>query len=418
MIEIVYEKEKQKPVGNEAFFRIPNNIRQIGEINEAQKIYIEDYAYTYLSRLSSENMYQGKAAVLLGQTNWQNGVAYLFVKSAIALSEMEVSEDHLVFSDEVWNHVYDKSKEYFQDQEIVGWFLSIPGCSMELHEVICRTHLNHFGGNDKVLLVMEPTEKEEAFYRYEEGQLIRQTGYYIYYEKNDPMQDYLISINENKSIEKDMVEDKAVKNFRKIIETKNDKKVQKKGSSFIYAASTCLVAAALIAGVIFINDYQKLKSMESAISGLANPDAKAANSKSVEGQDTKNISEDQAAEKDSDKETDLQSDKATGTSETSQPKTDKGTDTSGSSDNTNKNAPADTEHNSAEGDKQVAGQTDKSQSANTEPVKKSYTIQRGDTLTSISTHYYGSSQKINEICAINGFTEEQTIYPGQIILLP
>ena len=48
MIEIVYEKEKQKPDGNEGYFRIPNNIRQIGEITGTQKIYIEDYAYTYL----------------------------------------------------------------------------------------------------------------------------------------------------------------------------------------------------------------------------------------------------------------------------------------------------------------------------------------------------------------------------------
>ena len=55
MIEIVYEKEKQKPEGNEGFFRIPNNIRQIGEVNETQKIYIEDYAYTYLCRISSGN---------------------------------------------------------------------------------------------------------------------------------------------------------------------------------------------------------------------------------------------------------------------------------------------------------------------------------------------------------------------------
>ena len=44
MIEIVYEKEKQKPEGNEGYFRIPNNIRQIGEITGTQKIYIEDYA--------------------------------------------------------------------------------------------------------------------------------------------------------------------------------------------------------------------------------------------------------------------------------------------------------------------------------------------------------------------------------------
>ncbi len=183
MIEIVYEKEKQKPEGNEGFFRIPNNIRQIGEVNETQKIYIEDYAYTYLCRISSGNSSKGKAAILLGQANWKDGVSYLFVKSAVVLPDMEITEEHLSFTREIWNHVYEKNKEYFPDQEIVGWYLSIPGCSMELHEVICRTHLDHFGGNDKVLMVMEPLEKEEAFYRYEDGELSRQPGFYIYYEK-------------------------------------------------------------------------------------------------------------------------------------------------------------------------------------------------------------------------------------------
>ncbi|MCA5963234.1 hypothetical protein LC724_26475 [Blautia sp. RD014234] len=99
---------------------------------------------------------------------------------------MEITEEHLSFTREIWNHVYEKNKEYFPDQEIVGWYLSIPGCSMELHEVICRTHLDHFGGNDKVLMVMEPLEKEEAFYRYEDGELSRQPGFYIYYEKMSP----------------------------------------------------------------------------------------------------------------------------------------------------------------------------------------------------------------------------------------
>ena len=95
---------------------------------------------------------------MLGQANWKEGVSYLFVKSAVALPDMEVSEEHLEFTQEIWNHVYEKNKEYFPDQEVVGWFLSIPGCSMELHQVICQTHLDHFGGSDKILFVMEPLD--------------------------------------------------------------------------------------------------------------------------------------------------------------------------------------------------------------------------------------------------------------------
>lgn len=215
MIEIVYEKEKQKPEGNEEFFRIPNNIRQIGEVGGIQKIYIEDYAYTYLCRIASENSGRGISAILLGQSNWRDGTSYLFIKSAIVLTDMEINEEHLVFTQEIWNHVYEKNKEYFQEQEIVGWFLSIPGCSMEINQIICQTHLNHFGGNDKILFVMEPLEKEEAFYRYEDGKMIRQTGFYVYYEKNEAMRNYLVSQNEKSEKKSEEVDDAAVHTFRK-----------------------------------------------------------------------------------------------------------------------------------------------------------------------------------------------------------
>ena len=44
MIEIIYKEEQKKAEGNEEFFEVPKNIRQIGEIKGHQKIYIEDYA--------------------------------------------------------------------------------------------------------------------------------------------------------------------------------------------------------------------------------------------------------------------------------------------------------------------------------------------------------------------------------------
>ena len=67
MIEVIYEKEKEKAEGNQAFFRIPNNIRQIGEIQGNQKIYIEDYAYTYLCRIASEDSAKGRRQFCLGR---------------------------------------------------------------------------------------------------------------------------------------------------------------------------------------------------------------------------------------------------------------------------------------------------------------------------------------------------------------
>ena len=385
MIEIVYEKEKQKPEGNEEFFRIPNNIRQIGEIEGTQKIYIEDYAYTYLCRISSENPRKGIAAILLGQANWKEGTSYLFVKSAVALSDMEVSEEHVDFTQETWNHVYEKNKEYFPEQEIVGWFLSVPGCSMELHEVICQTHLDHFGGNDKVLFVMEPLEKEEAFYRYEDGKMSRQTGFYVYYEKNEAMRNFLIAQNERLEKKSEEVDDGAVHSFRKKVEKKAEQENQKKHIPLFKTASVCVAAAALAVGVLYLNDYQKLRGAEKVIASLEEQGQRK------ETEKPEAVTPVNAPVKE-EKETELSQKTPEDEMQEEQPE------------KTSKEEPVE---NAKEPKEETATAT-----------HTSYTIQPGDTMTRISIKNYGTIKKIKEICELNQMSENDTIYPGQKILLP
>lgn len=48
----------------------------------------------------------------------------------------------------------------------------------------------------------------------------------------------------------------------------------------------------------------------------------------------------------------------------------------------------------------------------------SYVIKPGDTLYQISISKYGTMEKVADICRANGLTEEEIIYPGQIIVLP
>lgn len=380
MIEIVYEKEKQKSEGNESFFRIPNNIRQIGEVGGTQKIYIEDYAYTYLCRISSENLSKGIGAVLLGQANWKEGISYLFVKSAVSLPDMEVSEEHLEFTQEIWNHVYEKNKEYFPDQEIVGWFLSIPGCSMELHQIICQTHLDHFGGSDKILFVMEPLEKEEAFYRYEEGKMSRQTGFYVYYEKNEPMHNFLIAQNEKLEKKTEEVDDSAVHNFRKKVEKNISQDRSKPGFPVMKTAAICAAVAVLAVGVLYLNDYQKMQSAREVIAGIdqekqeTTPEETVPVNGSVSGED---------AEKE---------EKDAGEENTEDAGENEGADMQ--NENDQESAQADTE------------------------VHPSYTIHQGDTITKISIKTYGNTKKVREICELNNISVNDLIYPGQKILLP
>ena len=411
MIEIVYEKEKQKSEGNESFFRIPNNIRQIGEVGGTQKIYIEDYAYTYLCRSSSENSHRGIAAILLGQANWKDGAAYLFIKSAVALPNMEVTEEHLTFTQEIWNHVYEKNKEYFPDQEVVGWFLSIPGCSMELHQVICQTHLDHFGGSDKILFVMEPLEKEEAFYRYEDGRMSRQTGFYVYYEKNEPMHNFLIAQNQKLEKKSEEVDDSAVRNFRKKVEKNAGQEQKKTGFPVMKAAGICAAVVVLAVGVLYLNDYQKLQSAREVIADIdqERQAAGAQETTPVNGEVDQEGTDKQQTEgkTDSPSEEKAQETQEIDTDQEEQNQTGEKSEDTSASGNTDQEQSGQNEEEQEEDSSQVSGE-----------IHPTYTIQRGDTITKISIKTYGSTEKVREICELNNLSVNDLIYPGQKILLP
>ena len=412
MIEVIYEKEKEKAEGNQAFFRIPNNIRQIGEIQGNQKIYIEDYAYTYLCRIASEDSAKGRAAILLGQANWKDGKTYLFIKSAVALHDIEVSEEHFAFTKDVWKQIYEENKKFFPNQEIVGWFLSLPGCSMELHEGICKTHFNHFGGNEKVLMVMEPLEKEEAFYRYEEGKLTRQEGFYVYYEKNEPMQNFLIEQNKYAKERSEKVADEAVKTFRKKVEEKTKGKKRDKIAPLFRMASAS-AAAMLIAGVLYLNQYEKLKKTNSIADKakiekkksetvVSNSDNDAETIEKSEASDTENLKEETQTE--TKPETELTTDESkqinAGAEGEKQSETSKQEQQAG---NTNP---------------ENSGSTSTAKTTGSDSLHETYTVREGDTITSISRAYYGTTSKIKEICELNGISAEEFIFPGQKILLP
>ena len=452
MIEIIYKEDQKQAEGNEKFFRIPNNIRQIGEIRGQQKIYIEDYAYTFLKKISRIPEKGGKAAVLLGQYHWAEGNAYLFIKSALQIRNMEVSPEHIVFSDKVWGQVYEDSRKYFPQQEIVGWFVSLPGFNMQINEVLLKTHLNHFAGNDKVLFVAEPGEWEEAFFVYENNQLNRQPGYYIYYEKNEPMQAYMIEMSQNKSIEEtEKVPDRAVLDFRKAVKQNHEKKdisknrktnkmadretgkdvvgkENQRNSRMVWTLGGCSVAAALALGISFFNSYQ---NMSETLGILENgqeteqqeeiaKEASAQTAETTEINDEPLISmQDMNPQKKADEENNT---------EDARTETETETDTTGGQDVSQENAESDAadqnldgENEQAEMTEQSSSETDASAAMMTEGQTAGgdeYIIQKGDTLTSISKRYYGTIAKVEEICRLNGISPEDIIYAGQKLVLP
>ena len=425
MIEFVY-KEKAKEEGPELRLDLPKNVQQIGEPEENRKIYIEDYVITYLKRFAKEEALSSRMAILLGNSERMGGIPYLFIKSAVALKDLEYSEGGIPFTDEVWAEVYSTIKEYFPAQDILGWFLSVPGYPMELDPGLLKIHVNYFGGVDKVLMVEEPTDGDEDFFAYEQGKLTRQRGYYIFYEQNEAMQRFMIDTGDGESIdEKEQFEDRAIKSFRAIVQEKKELSGQKRVMTFLYTASTFLVMVVLVIGITLINNYEKMEGLEMALSDI---------SRTLESQDTPAAAEavdsaEMAAQQNGEAsgaaaEAAAPEEAGTGGAQSGEEQSGEAAGAQAVPEETEDEAAAEaaaegTEEDAADQASEEAVQEEAAQEASAESVvPETYVVQAGDTLLGISRKIYGRDDQIDAICSLNGIDDSDHILVGQKLLLP
>ncbi len=432
MIEKVYRSKDKAGSGEK---KLPRNVRQIGEAGKGKKVYLEDYAVTYL--------HQVEAAVLLGEAWEKDGVQYLFIHGAVQVEDNSFGED-------VWEKVYREAKEYFPDSEILGWSMQVPEMPEAPDREAERIHRVNFDREDTVLLLYEPVEKEDAVFVSEGGKLVKCSGYYVYYDKNKSMQDYMVCRNEGKSVEKEAeVPDSAIKSFRrrtaekkKAAESEKEPPAQPKNVRFLYAASTFLALTILVIGFTMVNNYDKMKKMELALSGLnggtealavsADPETETQSETESESGDDEEAQETEslegspdAGETDAAKETETQngqeseSDGRAGTSQAEGNQAQASAAENPSVTNDGSQA-ANTPQSGADQASQAQQETE-AQQASAPAVRQyqaSYTVKFGDTLVDICRMYYGTDEKMQEICDFNGITDPNRIVPGQTIKLP
>lgn len=378
MIELIYNEEDEMSVEEKELWE-PKNIRQIGEPSENRKIFIEDYVHTFLQQYSSsEKNERGSIAVLLGMCERSGNKKHLFVKSALAAENISRKGGKYEFTEKIWSDIYAECGRYFPGQEIVGWFLARPGFPMEMADVIEETHRIYFSGADKVFLMMDPLEGEAEFFSFEQSFFAKQSGYCIYYERNEPMHDYMLDRNltPEKEAETEGVE-RAISNFRKILQQKQERNIKRKKLAVAYGIRAgvffLLVAGGIVIGSRSRRDFvhPELKEQEEAqetfggevvIEELPGEVPKQPETFEEIPLTSEDVYKEEAVIEES--------------SEDPQP-----------------------------------------EEAST-PVYEEYTVMAGDTLVGISLGKYGNDAMVGEICELNGITDVDYIQVGEIILLP
>lgn len=431
MIEIICNKDESDKNSHHVKegvtgIRRPKNIKQIGDVSSDKKIYIEDYAFTYINSIAYNNPMIEQAGVLLGELQKDSEEKCVFVKGVIK-SVVEDKGERIHFDENVWNRIYLDTEKYFPNLSVVGWFAVVPDLTSERMARLKKIHLDNFAGMMKTLYLVDTACKEEHFYLYENGSLRKQKGYVCFYERNYEMQEYMLERNGKKSCE-DSRTDKVMQTIRNVIKEKDELHEQKKSNSFMYVMSTFLVVVIIVIGINLMNSYEKMKQFDKSINTLMNQMSGNDTDQSDNQDDTVTVNKlsgdvyptkgdtDTSQNEDNMKNVDNYSNAGSNSSGT-----ERNSGSANSSESLNNSDDANGVGDENSSDSSTAPKTAQGVSSGDDTAAYTayvYTVKAGDTLMSICKKHYGTTTKYTEVLKYNELDDANVLYVGQEIKLP
>ncbi|MGN1147210.1 MAG: LysM peptidoglycan-binding domain-containing protein, partial [Lachnospiraceae bacterium] len=390
--------------------------------DKIHKIFVEDYVVSYIKQLNKAC--DGKAAglALYGKLYEEEGCQYYFLYGASKIEGLEHRGPYLSQIEK--EEIEDVGKKYFSEYEFLAW------CSVKEDPV-------------------------EGFFVQAQGKGVAVDGYACFYEKNESMLNYMLlsgGTEKEKSPEK-TEEKKAgrgewttadyVRPSEKPVMKKN---VVTKKTEHMKMAVAAVFLVLCVVGITTLNDYEKLEDLQVAarqviasITEQKLPDAQneagvATGQTGLQTQVDDGVAQESQSDIDgvmagSDGVTVVEntgdngdavanSDAAVGG--TAGGSSIPATETAG---NNSVPAPETAGNSSTPIDGTAENTGTPASGAVTENVVQpapavSYTIVKGDTLISICLREYGSLERMQEICELNGIANADSIQIGQTILLP
>lgn len=436
MIEIIQQTSKTE---ENLEGRLPKNIRQIGNPEKDFRIYMEDYVYTYLHPAQINGMEMGilpRLLILLGEINHFSNRSCAFISGAIQVENKEQPEELPEFNESTWRRIHTEMQRFFDKCEIVGWVLDIPGNTLEVSREMEEMHRINFVGKYQFFFLMDSREREEAFYTWKEGQLRRKEGYFIYYEKNPQMQEYMISKKESLFGDKPFAEevsDHAAKNYRAMMMQKKEQNYKGKGGILSYLTSILTVIILCSVSVLLLSNIRRMENMEKTISVMSD----AIESTETKGSKTaENVQNQVAIETISSNVIPIEEDTIEEpVKQTKEP--DKATEQDSlpnqspaepipeaKEEETASNQPEDPAEHQEETKQEPADQEKAKKDGQTSKEAEQYLeqgyyiVQAGDSLRQICYNIYQTHAMLDALCEANNIEDQDTIYAGQKIILP
>lgn len=445
MIEVVYtSKDNEK---SNDIIRLPKNIKQIGDIKDSRKIYIEDYAINYIEEIHLYGMDRA-VGVLLGKSQKSGSDRYIFIKGAILIPNAFITETQIEITEHDWAEIYNNLGKYFPNQEIVGWFASLESVNAAMLRTLKKVHVDQFAGGEKVLLIHDRQEKKQYFCVYDNNQLVRQNGYTIYYERNEEMQDYMVDMRSGQDKMEEYQEKIASRTLTGEVERGGADVVREvpasKRQSFVnYCANVAMVVLVLFIGMYMLDSKKDQQNQEENISSTVTPVLKVDGEVYPTTESTIEFESESAAMVVQDatrdinaEETMLQAKETTAVVKETTPLVQETTAVTRETTALIRETTAATRETTAATRETTPAETKATESATSagtvitvntdgqrkkEPVASAYTehvVKKGENLITICKKQYGNTDRIDEVMKINDIDDVDKIYIGQIIKLP
>lgn len=389
--------------------QIPKNVRQIGNVSDSPKIYVEDYVDTFFAQLSekSEKAKAPVGAFLVGDIQSGDDEDYVYIYGAIRMHELKMSGNEYVVDENTWKQAYEDCKQFFEDGEMLGWFVAHPGVPLTPDSSTIKLHKKSFPKKNTVFIMKDPIEKDETYYVHKMNDLMAIGGHYTYYEKNPCMQNYMIaSRKKNGAVSPETVEDRAAQDFRDMVRKRGERQKRRKAGSLMYVASACLVLILIIMGVSMVNSFDRMKTVQSTLEALADTSDEV-ETRETSGSVTAVTSEEQTGEGDT------SDDQAVGSDDGQAPD-----DQSAQENDGQDQSSQDARNSSGLTDENGTDSSDENTASEENGSNGVYIVEEGDTLAIISRKMYGDVDHVDAICRMNGITDGNLIYVGQKLLLP
>lgn len=155
--------------------------------------------YNSIINHADSNQSKEVGGFLLGNYYCDDENKFLEVSAFIEARFAKEGMASLTFTHRTWMQVNDQKNKEHPDKRIVGWYHTHPGYGIFLSKHDLFIHKNFFNNEEQIAFVRDPVRKEEGFFFWDRGEIIKSQSVFLLDTVEDVNHDLMVNHIQNES---------------------------------------------------------------------------------------------------------------------------------------------------------------------------------------------------------------------------